>query len=240
MDRWTERKIEELIGFLKQYPLLWDVRHKDYKNRPRKQQALTEISKIINLPSLELERKMNVLITQYRRARKKYLYLANRGVDPNEIPARLWSWYEKLSFLEDRFQALASHAAIPQDDNNTEHIWLHTTEDIDEMKPSISDYKEVVKPTNYGEDDNEDATIENSINKRPKSDHAEGKECYTLLKEMLREGQGKDKDEYDAFGEYIAIKLKKMDHVTRLELQNKINNLIFETELKILRQNQKE
>lgn len=44
-------------------------------------------------------------------------------------------------------------------------------------------------------------------------------------------------DEYDLYGQEIALKLKKLDPLTRAQAQHRINIVLYDTELKILGRN---
>lgn len=44
------------------------------------------------------------------------------------------------------------------------------------------------------------------------------------------------KDECTLYGELIALKLRKMDDISRVEVQHRINDILYETEMKLLKQ----
>lgn len=61
-----------------------------------------------------------------------------------------------------------------------------------------------------------------------------GEEDYVILKDAAT-GKTVVKDEYDLYGEQIALKLKKMDPINRTETQHRINCIIHEVEMNLLR-----
>lgn len=99
---WTEETVEQLITLYKEHPVLWDPRNKDFKNRLRKDEALKDIGRTMNLEVVEVERKINVLNTQFRRTHKKVLRLTASGLPTDEIENNLWYGYKNLLFLEKR------------------------------------------------------------------------------------------------------------------------------------------
>ncbi|GJQ82307.1 hypothetical protein Trydic_g383 [Trypoxylus dichotomus] len=100
---WTEENVERLITLYRQHPSLWDPRNKDFKNRMRKDEALKEIGRTMSLEVVEVERKINVLNTQFRRTHKKVQRLKASGLPTDEIEANLWYGYKNLLFLENRY-----------------------------------------------------------------------------------------------------------------------------------------
>lgn len=61
-----------------------------------------------------------------------------------------------------------------------------------------------------------------------------GNEDYVLIKDGNTH-KTLIKDEYDLYGEQIALKLKKMDAVCRAETQHRINCILHEAEMKLLK-----
>lgn len=55
-----------------------------------------------------------------------------------------------------------------------------------------------------------------------------------LLKNIA-EKRSVSKDDCITFGERVALKFRKFDEFTRSEVQHKINCLLYETEMKVLR-----
>lgn len=103
---WTEEAVEELITQYREHPVLWNPKNKDFKNRIKKDEALKQISQVMNLEVVDVERKINVLNTQFRRTHKKVLALKAAGFPTDEFENNLWYGYKNLLFLENRYYRL--------------------------------------------------------------------------------------------------------------------------------------
>lgn len=68
---WTAESVVSLIQTYKSYPCLWNMRAACYKSAVRKTAAWDEISDYFQLPVNDLKRKMNNLLSSYRRERVK-------------------------------------------------------------------------------------------------------------------------------------------------------------------------
>jgi len=99
---WNEERVKELIDLYRQYNLLWDSRHPDFKNRAKKNEAIKEMGCLLNCESLEVERKIQVILAQYRRTRLKLTNLKRAGATEEEMDKNLWYGYKLLRFLEER------------------------------------------------------------------------------------------------------------------------------------------
>lgn len=108
---WSEEKVNDLIELYRHHPVLWDVTHKNYKNRNLKNDALRIISLTLNCEVLEVERKITVILAQFRKTRHKVLNMKKSGMTAEEIDKNIWYGYRKLKFLEDRFPVDASRSA---------------------------------------------------------------------------------------------------------------------------------
>lgn len=100
---WTDTTIEQLITQYKQHPALWDPSNKGYRNRFRRDSALKEIAKTLNVDTVDVERKIIVLKTQFRRAHAKALKMRANGLSELDIDNTVWHWYRSLTFLQKRY-----------------------------------------------------------------------------------------------------------------------------------------
>ncbi|KAJ8977924.1 hypothetical protein NQ317_002898 [Molorchus minor] len=86
VNMWNEEKTEQLIQLYKQYPLLT----------------------VVDINAVEVERKLNILITQFRRTHRKVLNLKKSGFKAEDVEKNVWYGYKSLLFLKDRF----THSAL--------------------------------------------------------------------------------------------------------------------------------
>jgi hypothetical protein len=104
MKAWTPDTILELIQLYRSRPILWDYSHPDAKKPKLKQAAWMEISAIMK--RTDVEKKMSILIVQFRREMKKLRDL-NEKFQKGETTKPLiskWFAFEAMYFLKDKLR----------------------------------------------------------------------------------------------------------------------------------------
>lgn len=92
---WTSNQVLQLIREYGKRPALWDPDCEDNKNRFRKHQKWQELAAIFNCSKLEVERKMKILNSQYRRERLKAMRMRKAG----EHHVVTWYGYSAFAFM---------------------------------------------------------------------------------------------------------------------------------------------
>lgn len=95
VSEWTCDEVLQLITEYGKRPALWDPDCKDYKNRFIKHQMWLELSEIFKYSKLEVERKMKILNSQFRRERLKALRMRRMG----KTHKITWYGYSAFSFM---------------------------------------------------------------------------------------------------------------------------------------------
>lgn len=93
---WSKDNIIKLIELFRDYPVLWDAKVADYKNRNKKHDAWNEIALAMKVERSEVEKKMRCLIGQYQRNTKKAKSGAGADGDPK------WPYFNMFTFLKDK------------------------------------------------------------------------------------------------------------------------------------------
>ncbi|KRT85389.1 Myb/SANT-like transcription factor [Oryctes borbonicus] len=246
---WTEENVERLITLYKEHPALWDPRNKDIKNRARKDEDLKKIGAIMNLEAVEVERKINVLNTQFRRTHKKVQRLKASGLPSDEIEANLWYGYKNLLFLENRYYPKRTNSfiqLIPESQirsnigedslipKNLNHILFYSKQ-IPETEPKTA-IEEFESSSDEGIASNGikveyPDVSQNNKRLRVEEDPPE-KEMTTTNSSTFNDTiLQTSKDECDVYGELLAIKMRKFDDRTRYTLMHEIDNLIYRTRM---------
>ncbi|KAL0821400.1 hypothetical protein ABMA28_004883 [Loxostege sticticalis] len=88
---WETSAIFELIDLFRDRPVLWDVDREDHRDRSAKSAAWQEIAAHFGLDKYVVERKMKILISQYRRELQ---------VRCQKGDASKWYAFNRLSFLK--------------------------------------------------------------------------------------------------------------------------------------------
>lgn len=101
MKNWPPEKILKLIELYKEHPALWDPCHKDFKNSDVKSMIWMNIAETIG--SRDVEKKMNILIVQFRRELKKIRERIQAGKSEEEAATK-WFAFEAMSFLKGKIR----------------------------------------------------------------------------------------------------------------------------------------
>lgn len=92
---WNNELIFDLIRMFQERPELWDTSSEHYKDKEKRRESWLEIASALDTHVSTVERKMRMLIGQYRREQFK-----NKN--------SRWFAFQKMSFLKSR-QLPASH-----------------------------------------------------------------------------------------------------------------------------------
>ncbi|XP_011207899.2 pneumococcal serine-rich repeat protein [Bactrocera dorsalis] len=94
---WTNDEALELIEQYRIHTELWNRADPKYKDKLCRFRAWSEIAERFGCSKAEVERKMNVLLTQYRREKHKMLIKLYQGIQPN--PSK-WYAFKRFDFME--------------------------------------------------------------------------------------------------------------------------------------------
>lgn len=83
-------------------PILWDVKHRSYKDKSLNHDAWNRIQEKMNIPVPELKKKKESLFASYRKYRKMVRDSYTSGAGEDEVYKPIWFAYDALdSFLND-------------------------------------------------------------------------------------------------------------------------------------------
>lgn len=99
---WSEEQVVHLIELYETHPNLWNTRDPKYKKRNVKKDSIREIAEALNIETEEVERKLSVILAQYRRARGKASRMIKSGMGADEIKDQLWFGFKYFAFLHDK------------------------------------------------------------------------------------------------------------------------------------------
>lgn len=94
---WTNDDALELIEQYRGHTELWNRGDPKYKDKLCRFRAWSEIAERFGCSKAEVERKMNVLLTQYRREKHKMLVKLYQGITPS--PSK-WYAFKRFDFME--------------------------------------------------------------------------------------------------------------------------------------------
>lgn len=96
---WTKERTTELIEKFESSPELWDTTSKLYRDRAKKEAAVTKLAEHFSVTSAEINRKLHNLRTQMNNERRKIKKKkSGDGVDDVVFTSN-WEFFNSLKFL---------------------------------------------------------------------------------------------------------------------------------------------
>lgn len=96
---WSNSISVNLINLYREHECLWNPLHDDYKSKLKKTDAWNEISEIMECEVIEVKKKMESLLSSFRRERQKQTEFS-RG---DEIFEPTWFAFKHMEFLMEKF-----------------------------------------------------------------------------------------------------------------------------------------
>lgn len=94
--RWNPDEVLELINTVKEHSCLWDMNNKDYRNRAKKESAISYIASKFDVTAEHVKMKIHTLRTQYTNERRK---LKKKELEKGVICTPSWQYYDSLHFM---------------------------------------------------------------------------------------------------------------------------------------------
>lgn len=108
---WTDKRSLQLISLYEKNPILWDPSHGEYKIIKKKNDVWNQIAKIMKFEVHEIRKKMESLLSLFRRQRR----VSNApGTGDNEVNYSRWFAFQAMQFLNEKFKS-----KTPKDIENT-------------------------------------------------------------------------------------------------------------------------
>ncbi|XP_047104849.1 uncharacterized protein LOC124743995 [Schistocerca piceifrons] len=231
---WSNDLSLQLIEAYRDRPVLWDVSHNYYKLANRRNEAWAEIAKLFNCDVMEVKKKMNSLLSSFRRERQKE-GLRRSGTGPEEVYHSTWFAFNSLKFLFDRYRPRRHRHNFEDDDGDYEGEDFITDEEpdipTDVLKMEYSEDSPVAGDSAVLERFSADGDKKPALKrKRGWSEETRLADACGLLKAAVTAG-ALARDDCAVYGEHVANKLRALDHRTRAIVQHAINNVLFEADM---------
>jgi Alcohol dehydrogenase transcription factor Myb/SANT-like. len=98
---WSEDLVLQLIEAYRERPVLWDVGHKLFKIKTKRNDVWEELATIFNTDRYEVKKKINSLLASFRRERRKVMCTTS-GIGADEVSQSKWFAFKSLLFLMDK------------------------------------------------------------------------------------------------------------------------------------------
>lgn len=100
---WDQNSTSALINMYKERKCLWDTTHEFYKNRRLRREALTEMANNFNCSLADIEKKLYMLRSSFRKEYRRWNYakVAAGPNNANSVRKPQWFALDLLMFLKD-------------------------------------------------------------------------------------------------------------------------------------------
>lgn len=242
---WSNDLVLEFIQIYEKYPVIWDPKNKQHKNRNDLADAWASIQKQLSggFPVEALKKKKESLMATYRILKKKVSNSTRSGAGTKDKYKPTWFAYEAMNrFL--RRTKRANSTLSTEGGKSTEPeeaIFNESINDNDRgtglsmdvvYEEDVPEYyepdtaKEFLSPKQGQENRKRRKNVDDEIQKRMK----QAADVLQILQNLPLHQEEK-KDECELYSQLLASKLRNLSAKTRIIVTNKIDNMIFEAEM---------
>lgn len=218
---WSVEKTISLIQAYELHPLLWNPSEKLYKNKYKRNDAIMEIASDMGCSVLDVKKKLESVLAQYRREKKN---VTKSGMATSDRKKPWWG-LKYLRFLDDKY--------TPNRTTTSSDTFKVTEEDnMEEEVSQATEAREDDAPINDRPSSSCNKSFKLPPNKKSRKEKQD--EAYKIMKECYEGMNCPDnhRDEFSIYGEAVAARIRKLTNpVAICILKNKIDNAIFEAEL---------
>ncbi|XP_043508723.1 uncharacterized protein LOC122528070 [Frieseomelitta varia] len=198
---WSKSEIIELISQYEEKSVLWNTKDIQYRNRETKAKIFEEFALNFSCSVEEIQRKIHNLRNQMSQELRKVRKKSKSGSGTDNLICSNWPYFQAMRFL----------VPVLTNDNTLSYT---------EASVSVGEDKTEDKAEEKTEDKNENR-IQSKKRKHKNNDVDE-----ELYKSALRTLQ-KEPDDYDKFGQYVALELKSLkSDFNKARLKSEIRKII--------------
>ncbi|KAL7634513.1 UNVERIFIED_CONTAM: hypothetical protein RMT77_014890 [Armadillidium vulgare] len=196
---WTQAQSLQLIEEYKNHELIWNPNHQYHTDRMIKQHSWEEVAKKLNRPVDECRKKMECLLSGFRREKLKMKKSIGKDVD--EIYRSNWFAYNSLSFLLDKDKPEETVTTYVQNANK------------------MPEYEDIVSTPQAHKEMSSESVLSTQNRRKDQLEEAQLDRELQLLTSFTNVVTN---DESQHFGDFIASKLRLYDDLTRSAIQSDI------------------
>ncbi|CAH4030364.1 unnamed protein product [Pieris brassicae] len=202
--------LKQFLRMYKESPCLWDRRSPEYKQKKKRDEAISRLTKLVNeydakATRVHVCRKIESLRSCVRREYLKVQYSIRHEQNPNEVYEPCLWYYNLLSF-------------VFEDTENKKTQW-QSESDVVKENP------EVITSDNY----EESAIVYPNFTSDSITEVQTPQNYYQDIYDKKLRG-GDLKDEYDAIGINVAAKLRALPANTRILAEKLINDVLYQAQ----------
>ncbi|KAF5275783.1 hypothetical protein FQR65_LT16528 [Abscondita terminalis] len=231
--RWSERETVKFVELYREHECLWDVTKPCYRNNQMRQAALEQIVQTMEIEDFTIadaRQKVKSLRNTYSQELQKIDKSIKSGMGGDDIYTPAVKWFKIMdSFMRHSKAKRATQSNL--DSQATEHnqqinieeadIVDHGTVEEDERPVSI--IPQTPKPTKS----NKQSVLPNSLTAK-KRRHQELTTAVSELRQLNQNLQEPvaEEDEFDCFGRYMGLALKKLPTNLAVQCQAELHSTI--------------
>ncbi|KAK0161440.1 hypothetical protein PV327_009910 [Microctonus hyperodae] len=222
---WCNSVAINLINLYRERECLWNPADDDYKSKFKKTEAWNEISQIMECEVIEVKKKMESLLSSFRRERQKQTEISR--VD--EVFESTWFAFKHMTFLMDKF--------TPRKPKNIEEFFPKSNNE-DQEEDSIMDNEQVDDDTQdkdkqeieeVSEQVPEKKTNFKSFKRDSYVTNSKIDKAYAILKDTV--AMRNIRDDSMIYGEHVASKHRKYSAHTRSVIEHLIGDILFNADM---------
>ncbi|XP_012263659.2 uncharacterized protein LOC105690457 [Athalia rosae] len=254
VPEWDEKSTTALIQMYKERKCLWDTTHEFYKNRRLRREALTEMANKFNCSLADVEKKLYMLRSSFRKEYRRWNYAKLSAGPNNSSLVRKPQWFalDLLMFLKDdvlkkSFQTPLNpidpfENSVINDINSTDlqNVFYYDSENstLTPLEPGevALDYNlqqiqvpETLKQSpgsavKRNSNNGEPTLLELTSNKKPRTRDAEDPRIR-----LIKANDVQEKDAFSAFGNFVAEELRNIKDSSQVQLAKlRIHQVLFD------------
>ncbi|XP_037927200.1 uncharacterized protein LOC119661788 [Hermetia illucens] len=221
-----------LIQKYKDHKLLWDRDHKWYFNKTKKNNAWKAIADSIGITAEDAKKKISSLLGSFRREKSKGFKSIGTGGGASKVYKSDWFAFKSFDFLLNNDNVLET----PKSERIKERVTKAQIADVDteiSIAHEQSAEKTCASSSSFEEIERTFAKPQPPRKKLKRTHKIDNQGdplvemAYTVLQQSLE-----PEDATKKYTDYLAAKLNQFDSMTKSILIHKINNLIFEAEMR--------
>ena len=223
--KWTDEEIDKLLEMLEDRVFLWDVSSKEYHLRDKRAKVCKEMEEKLGVSAAETKSKIVGLRAQLGREMVKVM-ARKSGTALSEVYESNWIYWDRLQFLTNVMEARKSK------DNLADQGDKHGNSPGSVETSVTADANSISMPS-QGQNSNK---IPNYYSRKSKKNDLEIKRqellstCIIVLKEPAPSQQAAPIQ--CSFFLYVAEKISQFDRMTRMVVEERISDVLFELEMK--------
>ncbi|KAL3283595.1 hypothetical protein HHI36_006733 [Cryptolaemus montrouzieri] len=234
MNEWDNEECLKFLDLYKSEPVIWNPTNSQHKNKKLVNEAWIRLSCSMNRSVQELKKKKDSLMATFRgHLRKKRASICS-GAAGDDIYQPIWFAFDVMEhFLAPGFKIKST---VKTEQNlSIDEALMETTTFCDELD-DCSDFD--TNQNQHFKSNTSSPSTTPSISQQTTRKHKHPpelreaeikmKEAFSMLKEVVRDGQQKEDDECELYGKMLAKKLRRFDDIDRQIIMHRIDGMIID------------